>query len=119
MSQQTAGWDVIPFESSKTVKPSLFWKLGNKLGNIFVSAKHKAKSKYVEVTKGINQRIAEEDEMRALELQMCLDEQAAEYEQEISRIKRKMFFLDFVGCHYCLCMWYGCRFWYSALFNLI
>ncbi len=30
--------------------------------------------------------------MRALELQMCLDEQAAEYEQEISRIKRKMFF---------------------------
>lgn len=24
MSQQTAGWDVIPFESSKTVKPSLF-----------------------------------------------------------------------------------------------
>lgn len=92
MSQQTAGWDVIPFESSKTVKPSLFWKLGNKLGNVFVSAKHKAKSKYVEVTKGINQRIAEEEEMRALELQMCLDEQAAEYEQEISRIKRKMFF---------------------------
>ncbi|MDX3903957.1 hypothetical protein AB6W79_10830 [Pasteurella multocida] len=92
MSQQTAGWDVIPFESSKTAKPSLFWKLGNKLGNIFISAKHKAKSKYVEVTKGINQRIAEEDEMRALELQMFLDEQAAEYEQEISRIKRKMFF---------------------------
>lgn len=88
MSQQTAGWDVIPFESSKTAKPSLFWKLGN----IFVSAKHKAKSKYVEVIKGINQRIDEEDEMRALELQMCLDEQAAEYEQEISRIKRKMFF---------------------------
>lgn len=89
MSQQTAGWDVIPFESSKTAKPSLFWKFGNKLGSIFVSAKHKAKSKYVEVTKGINQRIAEEDEMRALELQMHLDEQAAEYEQEISRIKRR------------------------------
>lgn len=91
MSQQTTGWDVIPFESSKIAKKSLFWKLGNKLGSVFVSAKHKAKSKYVEVTKGINQRIAEEDEMRSLELQMRLDEQAAEYEQEISHVKRKMF----------------------------
>lgn len=91
MSQQTAGWDVIPFESSKTVKPSLFWKLGNKLGNIFVSAKHKAKSKYVEVTKGINQRIAEEDEMRALELQMCLDEQAPNMNRKFPALSVRCF----------------------------
>lgn len=96
MSQQTSEWGEIPFESSKTA-PSFSWKLGNKLGNIFVSAKHKAKSKYVEMTKGINQRIAEEDEMRALELQASLDEQAEIYEQKISRIKRKMFLFAFLA----------------------
>lgn len=75
-----------PFVPEKT---SLFNKLGNKLGSIFVSAKKAATEKYLELTQGINQRIEAEDERIQEEIDFHLAAQAEEFEQEMQQQKKR------------------------------
>ena len=83
-------WDVIPFDTQPAEaaqKTSIFWKMGNKLGNIFVSAKRRVTSKYREVTSGINQKLDEEyDHLRAeFEADLFAQTEAFECELKVQR----------------------------------
>ncbi|KAE9541368.1 hypothetical protein HT665_04075 [Ursidibacter maritimus] len=82
-----------PFESQPK---SIFNKLGNKLGGIAVSTKKFATKKYLEMTQGINQRIAEEDEQLQAEIFSHLEAQAEEFEQELSQRQKRWFWISFI-----------------------
>lgn len=84
--------------TEKSAKPTVFNRLGNKLGKAFLFAKHKATDKYLEVTQGINRSIEEEAEMHRLELQSLLDEQAVFYEGEIRQRKKRWIIISIVLC---------------------
>lgn len=78
-----------PWEFDHTEhQSSIFNKLGNKLGSVFLSTKKTVKSKYLEVTKGINQKIDEEDSRIQAEIYSHLEAQAEEFE-EIFKMKKK------------------------------
>lgn len=81
-----------PFESQPK---SVFNKLGNKLGGIFVSAKKAATHKYLEITQGINQRIAAEDELLQAEIFSHLEAQAEEFEQDLRQRQKRWFWISF------------------------
>lgn len=77
-------------------KSSLFTKLGNKLGGIFVSAKKGATRKYLEVTQGINQRIEAENEHIQAEIYAHLEAQAEEFELELYQRQKRWFWTAFI-----------------------
>ncbi|MGX2956056.1 hypothetical protein ACWIYZ_03065 [Ursidibacter arcticus] len=85
-------WDVIPFDdqhAKATQKPSLFWKMGNKIGNLFVSTKRRLTSKYREVTSGINQKLDEEYECLRAEFEADLFAQTEAFEYELKMQRRR------------------------------
>ncbi len=86
--------DIGAFDSFTPKSTSIFNKFGNKLGSVFVSAKKAATKKYIEVTKGINERIEAEDERIQAEIFAHLEEQAEEFEQETRRLKKRWFFVS-------------------------
>ncbi|MFC1040776.1 hypothetical protein ACFGWM_03420 [Pasteurella multocida] len=81
-------------------KSSFFNKVGRSLGGIFVSVKKAAKHKYVEMTQGINQRIAAEDELHQAEIFSHLNAQAEElteeFEQDLQQRQKRWFWIAFV-----------------------
>lgn len=78
-------WDIIPFDSQPAAAQtsSVFWKIGNKLGNLFVSARRRVTSKYREVTSGINQKLDEEYEHLRAEFEADLFAQTEAFECEL------------------------------------
>ncbi|MCW9718533.1 hypothetical protein [Avibacterium sp. 21-599] len=76
-----------PFASKP--KSNFFNKLGHQLGGMFVSAKKAATNKYLDVTKGINQRIEEEQRLIDQEIFAHLAAQAEEFEQEVRKQKKR------------------------------
>lgn len=77
-------------------KSSLFTKLGNTLGGVFVSAKKSATNKYLELTKGINQRIEAEDERIQQEIDFHLAAQAEEFEHDLYQRQKRWFWIAFI-----------------------
>ncbi|MDP8189057.1 hypothetical protein QJU87_04155 [Pasteurella skyensis] len=75
-------------------KPSIFNRLGYSLGTAFVSVKKKATSKYLDVTRGINERIDAENEVLRQEMDMLLTEQEMEHQSELTRYKRRWIFFS-------------------------
>ncbi|QLB12795.1 hypothetical protein EV697_101491 [Bisgaardia hudsonensis] len=85
-------WDIIPFDTQPTEvaqKPSLFWKMGNELGNLFVFTKKRVTSKYREVTRGINQKLDEEYEHLRAEFEADLFAQTEAFEYELKVLRRR------------------------------
>lgn len=87
-------WDIIPFDNTQpstdvAEKSSLFLRVGNRLGNLFISAKKRATSKYREVTSGINQKLDEEYEHLRAEFAADLFAQTAEFECTLKQQKRR------------------------------
>ncbi|QEH46015.1 hypothetical protein FXN58_11125 [Aggregatibacter actinomycetemcomitans] len=69
-------------------QPTLAYRFGQRLGRLFIKAKAKATHKYKDVTDGINRSIEAEEAHRFHELQMLLDNQAAEYEESIIDMRK-------------------------------
>lgn len=87
-----SGWDIIPFDdqpAEAAQRPTVFWKMGNKLGNLFVSAKRRVTSKYREVTSGINQKLDEEYEHLRAEFEADLFAQTEAFECELKVQRRR------------------------------
>lgn len=92
-------WSKAPVPELQAHKPtqkSIFWKLGERIGGVFVSAKNAAKQKYLDVTKGINQRIEAEQESIQEEIFSHLAAQAEEFEQEIRQRRKRWFWITFI-----------------------
>ncbi|CAM3803511.1 hypothetical protein ACLS0F_10665 [Avibacterium endocarditidis] len=81
-----------PFASKP--KSNIFNKLGHQLGGMFVSAKKAATNKYLDVTKGINQRIEEEQRLIDQEIFAHLAAQAEAFEQEARQKKKRWIFIS-------------------------
>lgn len=77
----TSSTHIEPFEAQSINSTSFAARLGHGLGKLFLATKNKAKSKYQQVTLGINQSLEEEEARRFFEVQMALDAQAEDYEQ--------------------------------------
>lgn len=94
-NSQTKNMDLFdPFAPQQ--KSSIFTKLGNKLGSVAVSTKKFATQKYLEMTQGINQRIAEEDEQLQAEIFSHLEAQAEEFEQDLRQRQKRWFWIAFI-----------------------
>lgn len=77
--------------------PSFFNKLGHHLGAAFLFAKKKAKSKYIEVTEGINHKIEAEEALLRQEVENMLFEQSLEYEEEMKLCRKRWILYAFLS----------------------
>ena len=87
-SPSTLNWMSKDVHASQT-KPSVFNRIGHSLGRLFLAAKRRATHKYLEVTQGINEKIEAEKEQFYAEMHILLDEQDAEHNAELSRLKKR------------------------------
>ncbi|WP_101776023.1 hypothetical protein [Pasteurella oralis] len=78
-------------------KTSLLERIGFHTGKLFLTVKSRAKHKYLEVSRGFNESLDEEERLHQESINTMLEEQANEYERLINVIKHRHILLLIVA----------------------